>query len=89
MYDIHQGKATGMSEAITQLKQNRIILVGEHHDNKNHHQAQLDVIRALKETGVKVAVGLEMFRSDSQQALDRWDRAKRQSTIHSRKKCLY
>ena len=24
MYDIHQGKETGMSEAITQLKQNRI-----------------------------------------------------------------
>ncbi len=72
MYDIHQGKETGMSEAITQLKQNRIILVGEHHSNKNHHLAQLDIIRALKETGVQVAVGLEMFRSDSRQALDRW-----------------
>ena len=72
IYDITQGKETLMSEVVPALKQNRIILVGEHHSNKNHHRAQLDVIRALKETGVPVAVGLEMFRSDSQQALDRW-----------------
>ena len=72
IYDLSLGKETRLSEAITQLKQNRIILVGEHHSNKNHHEAQLGVIRALKETGLKVAVGLEMFRSDSQQALDRW-----------------
>jgi len=72
IYDLSLGKETLLSEAITQLKQNRIILVGEHHSNKNHHEAQLGVIRTLKETGLKVAVGLEMFRSDSQQALDRW-----------------
>ncbi len=46
--------------------------MGEHHSNKNHHEAQLDVIRTLKEAGIQVAIGLEMFRSDSQQALDRW-----------------
>jgi uncharacterized iron-regulated protein len=72
IYDLSLGKETLLSEAITQLKQNRIILVGEHHSNKNHHEAQLGVIRTLKETGLKVAVGLEMFRSDSQQTLDRW-----------------
>jgi uncharacterized iron-regulated protein len=72
MYDLNLGKETRMSEAVTLLKQNRIILVGEHHSNKKHHEAQLGVIRTLKETGIKVAIGLEMFRSDSQQALDRW-----------------
>ena len=72
MYDLNLGKETSMSNAIGLLKQNRIILVGEHHSNKKHHEAQRDVIRALKETGIKVAIGLEMFRSDSQQALDRW-----------------
>jgi uncharacterized iron-regulated protein len=72
MYDLSLGKETRMSEAVALLKQNRIILVGEHHSNEKHHEAQLGVIRTLKETGLKVAVGLEMFRSDSQQALDRW-----------------
>jgi uncharacterized iron-regulated protein len=32
----------------------------------------VNVIRSLKESGVQVAIGLEMFRSDSQPALDRW-----------------
>ena len=72
MYDLNLGKETSMSNAIGLLKQNRIILVGEHHSNKKHHEAQRDVIRTLKEAGMQVAIGLEMFRSDSQQALDRW-----------------
>jgi len=72
LYDLNLGKETRMAEAVTQLKQNRIILVGEHHSNKTHHQAQLDVIRALKEAGNQVAIGLEMFRSDSQEELDLW-----------------
>jgi uncharacterized iron-regulated protein len=72
MYDLNLGKETSMSNAMGLLKQNRIILVGEHHSNKKHHEAQRDVIRTLKEGGMQVAIGLEMFRSDSQQALDRW-----------------
>jgi uncharacterized iron-regulated protein len=72
IYDINHGKVTDMSDVLPALKQNRIIIVGEHHSNRNHHIAQLDVILSLKDSGVQLAVGLEMFRSDSQQALDRW-----------------
>lgn len=72
LYDLNLSKEIRMSEAISQIKRNRIVLVGEHHGNQHHHQAQVDVIRALKEAGVDVAIGLEMFRSGSQEALDRW-----------------
>jgi uncharacterized iron-regulated protein len=72
IYDLNQGRETVISEVIPSLMQNRIILVGEHHSNLSHHQAQVSVIRTLKESGARVAVGLEMFRSDSQRALDRW-----------------
>jgi uncharacterized iron-regulated protein len=72
LYDLALGQETRLSEAVQQLKRNRIILVGEHHSITRHHEAQLSVIRALHESGIKVAVGLEMFRSDSQEALDRW-----------------
>ena len=72
MYDLKLGKETSISNAMGLLKQHRIILVGEHHSDKKHHEAQRDVIRTLKEADVQVAIGLEMFRSDSQQALDRW-----------------
>ncbi|MBW2429534.1 MAG: ChaN family lipoprotein [Deltaproteobacteria bacterium] len=72
LYDVNHGKETVMSDVIAALKQNRIIIVGEHHSNISHHEAQVNVIRSLKESGVQVAIGLEMFRSDSQPALDRW-----------------
>ncbi len=72
LYDLQNGKELMMSEALSELKKNRVILVGEHHTNIDHHFGQLNVIQSLKEAGVQVAIGLEMFRSDSQQALDQW-----------------
>jgi uncharacterized iron-regulated protein len=72
IYDLQNNKEMLLSEVISELKKNRIILVGEHHTNQNHHSAQLNVIQSLNEAGVQVAIGLEMFRNDSQQALDHW-----------------
>ena len=72
LYDVNRGKEISLTDAVPALKKNRIVLVGEHHDNKKHHEAQLKIIRALKESDARVAVGLEMFRSDSQHALDQW-----------------
>jgi uncharacterized iron-regulated protein len=72
MYDLNQKKELLMSQALADLKENRIVLVGEHHSNRQHHMAQLAVIRALKEAGLRVAIGLEMFRNESQPALDQW-----------------
>lgn len=72
IYDIQSEQAAPIAEMIPALSQNRIVIVGEHHNNKRHHEAQLGVIKTLKEAGVEVAAGLEMFRSDSQEALDRW-----------------
>ena len=72
MFDLNQEKELLMAQALAGLKKNRIILVGEHHSNKQHHQAQLSVIQALNDAGLQVAVGLEMFRNDSQPDLDRW-----------------
>lgn len=72
LYDLQIGKEKLMSKAISELKKNRVILVGEHHTNMDHHFGQLNVIQSLKEAGVQVAIGLEMFREDSQQALDQW-----------------
>lgn len=70
--DLNRDQQTMMSEVIPELKKNRIILVGEHHSQKAHHMVQLMVIQALYQSGANVAIGLEMFRHDSQNALDRW-----------------
>ncbi|GMR04528.1 MAG: ChaN family lipoprotein [Thermodesulfobacteriota bacterium] len=52
----------------------RAIFVGEFHEEWAHHRVQLRVIKALNEAGVDLAIGLEMFRADSQEPLDRWVR---------------
>jgi uncharacterized iron-regulated protein len=72
LYDLQNRKEKMMSEVLSELKKNRVILVGEHHTSIDHHFGQLNVIQSLKEAGVQVAIGLEMFRDDSQQALEKW-----------------
>ncbi|MDX1707674.1 MAG: ChaN family lipoprotein [Desulfobacterales bacterium] len=72
LHDLNRKVELPLAEAVADLKKSRIVLVGEHHSKLEHHRAQLAVIRALKEAGVEVAIGLEMFRHESQPALDRW-----------------
>ncbi|MGD8961353.1 MAG: ChaN family lipoprotein [Desulfobacterales bacterium] len=72
LFDLNRGTEMPLSEAVADLKKSSIVLVGEHHSMVQHHRAQLAVIRALKEAGVEVAIGLEMFRHESQPALDKW-----------------
>ena len=72
LYDISSHKTLTLEQAIQDLRSHRVILVGEHHSSADHHAAQLEVIRALHEAGEDLAVGLEMFREDSQSVLDQW-----------------
>jgi uncharacterized iron-regulated protein len=72
VYDLERGHGTTAAQILPSLKKNRIVLVGERHDAASHHRAQLEIIRLLRESGTPLAVGLEMFRRNSQEALDRW-----------------
>ncbi len=72
LLNLNRGTELMLSEAVSELKKSRIVVVGEQHSNVAHHRAQLAVIRALKEAGVEVAIGLEMFRHESQSDLDKW-----------------
>ncbi len=48
------------------------VFIGESHGARRHHRFQLDVIDALHSGGVKLAIGLEMFKAGSQGVLDLW-----------------
>ncbi|HEX9206196.1 MAG TPA: ChaN family lipoprotein [Candidatus Deferrimicrobiaceae bacterium] len=61
-----------LAQMVEEIRGARIVFVGENHGNRDHHRTQLDVIRSLHDAGVPVAVGLEMFRSNSQESLDGW-----------------
>lgn len=83
-YDLNRNRTIEARQLVDVLKDKKVVLVGEHHTTVSHHQAQLAVIRMLHEAGVKVAVGLEMFRSESQPVLDRWTAGKIDSQAFER-----
>lgn len=72
LYDLEKNVNVADNQAISLLSKAPVVLVGEHHTNPAHHATQLAVIRNLKKSGADVAIGLEMFRKESQPALDRW-----------------
>lgn len=59
-------------ELLHDLLSVQVIFIGELHDRIGHHEAQLSILKALQQEGGPLAIGLEMFRRDSQKALDRW-----------------
>jgi uncharacterized iron-regulated protein len=61
-----------MSQLLDEIRGTRFVFVGENHGNRDHHRTQLDVIRSLRDSGLPVAIGLEMFTSASQESLDDW-----------------
>jgi len=72
LFDIAKQKELKLSGALEDLQGKKIVLVGEQHDLRGHHVAQLEIIKALHRSGTPVAIGLEMFRANSQDALDQW-----------------
>ncbi len=72
LHDLAAGQTVSGAAAMTAIGSASLVLVGEHHTNPEHHEAQLRVIRALVEGRAAVSIGLEMFRQDQQAALDRW-----------------
>ena len=60
------------SQLVADAGNSELILIGESHDNRSHHDMQLAVIRSLWAKKFPLAIGLEMMQSDSQPELDDW-----------------
>lgn len=67
------GRLLSESELADFLARQRVVYVGESHDNVEDHEVQLKILKSLyaKNPG-KVALGLEMLRTDSQEGADGW-----------------
>lgn len=66
------GKSITFKAMIEDIRNARVIFVGETHNSKKDHEFQLAIIKALRRSGVAQAIGLEMFRAESQNVLDQW-----------------
>jgi uncharacterized iron-regulated protein len=69
---VSDGSELSFKDMTAELVRSRVIFVGEIHDVPADHQLELDVLRAVHAAGVRLIIGLEMFRAESQPALDRW-----------------
>lgn len=69
-------RAADLAEVVKNVEGADVIFIGETHDNAQHHQAQLDIVRSLHAKKFPLAIGLEMFTSLDQQQLDDWTAGK-------------
>ncbi len=60
------------TELVTSLSDARVVYVGETHTSLADHLLQLRIIEALHKKNPRLAIGMEMFPTSSQQALDRY-----------------
>jgi uncharacterized iron-regulated protein len=72
VHKVSEGRTISFEQMIEEVRKSDIVFVGELHGSAEHHELQLAVIRALHEADVPLAVGLEMFRQDSQHELNQW-----------------
>jgi uncharacterized iron-regulated protein len=72
IYDTKAGKGVSFDEMIAELKNYRIVMVGETHTNQLYHDVELKVIKGLFEAGKPVVLALEMFNPSQDEALAAW-----------------
>ena len=61
-------------EIFEDMGRQRVVLLGETHDNAEHHRWQLHTLAALHGRGERLVIGFEMFPRAAQPVLDQWVR---------------
>lgn len=68
----HKGKSQKNSKIIKKLSQAKVVLIGEDHENPEHHRMQLHTIAQLYAREPNMALGFESFPRKTQSILDEW-----------------
>jgi uncharacterized iron-regulated protein len=69
IWDVSSAKFIDRQSLITRLARADFLLLGERHDNPDHHLLQAEVLRRLIALGRRPAVGFEMFGLDDASAI--------------------
>jgi uncharacterized iron-regulated protein len=72
----------GYQQLAREVRNARIVLLGEKHDNPEHHRLQLRLLRELIDSGRRPALVMEQFDREHQTALDA-ERARARHTVDS------
>ena len=66
------GNKIANNRVIGRAAKQSVVLLGEMHDNLEHHRWQLQMLAALYASRPDMVIGFEMFPRRVQKALDRW-----------------
>ncbi|TDJ07657.1 MAG: hypothetical protein E2O67_02250, partial [Deltaproteobacteria bacterium] len=64
------GRPLTLKHLAQEIKNNQVIYIGENHDNSSHHQIQLYIIKTIYNQNKRIAIGMEMFQSKFQDAVN-------------------
>jgi uncharacterized iron-regulated protein len=71
IWDARTGRFVDQGTLVVGLAGARYVLLGERHDNPDHHRVQAALVRALLAAGRRPAVAFEMFTADDVPAIAR------------------
>ena len=71
IWDVAAGGFIDSTALVDRLRRGRFVLLGEKHDNPDHHRLQAWLLRALIAAGRRPALGFEMFTVDDAPAIAR------------------
>ncbi|MFQ5521385.1 MAG: ChaN family lipoprotein, partial [Candidatus Methylomirabilia bacterium] len=69
IWDVSAASFVDGRTLVSRLARGRFVLLGEKHDNPDHHVLQARLLRALIAVGRRPAVGFEMFNTDDAPAI--------------------
>ena len=72
VWDVSARRFVDEATVVARIAEARYVLLGEKHDNPDHHALQARMIRALTSAGRRPAVAFEMFTSSQAGALSRY-----------------
>jgi uncharacterized iron-regulated protein len=70
--DARTGEGVSRAKLFADLIQRPVVLLGETHDNREHHRWQLHTLAALHSRSAKLVIGFEMFPRNMQSVLNQW-----------------
>ena len=68
--DLHSGQVLTAQQLLARLAEPERVIIGEQHDNADHHAAQLWLLRSLGERRPQGSLLLEMLTPDQQPRID-------------------
>lgn len=70
--DGERPRPSSASAVLGAMAKREVVLLGEHHDEDDHHRWQLQALAALHAQRPNMAIGFEMFPRRVQPVLDKW-----------------